>query len=98
MTYEKTAEHGPGLRLHLNENTSGCSPAVLAAIRAITPDEIAVYPDYGAATADCARWFGVPDSWVQLINGLDEGLHFAAQWARLRTNSVTSPAFEAIVV
>ena len=34
MTYTAAGRTG-GLRLHLNENTSGCSPAVLAALRAI---------------------------------------------------------------
>ena len=29
---------GEGLRLHLNENTGGCSPRVLEAIRRVRPD------------------------------------------------------------
>ena len=36
-----------GLRLHLNENTAGCSPRVLAALEALTGEDIAFYPDYG---------------------------------------------------
>jgi histidinol-phosphate aminotransferase len=71
------------LRLHLNENTAGCSPAVVAALRTIDRDAIAVYPDYRAITAECERWFGVAAGWVQLVNGLDEGLHAVAQAARL---------------
>jgi hypothetical protein len=40
-----------GLRLHLNENTAGCSPAVLAALRAIERTDTAFYPEYGPVTA-----------------------------------------------
>ena len=70
------------LRLHLNENTAGCSPAVLSALRSVTREDVACYPDYGDVTAACARWFRVPDNWVQLTNGLDEGLHLVAQYGR----------------
>jgi histidinol-phosphate aminotransferase len=72
------------LRLHLNENTAGCSPEVIAALRTIDRDAIAVYPDYRAITTECERWLGVSAGWVQLVNGLDEGLHAVAQAARLR--------------
>ena len=41
------------LRLHLNENTAGCSPAVLAALRTIERDDIALYPDYGPIIEAC---------------------------------------------
>ena len=65
---------GDGLRLHLNENTGGCSPRVLKAIHALTPEQIAAYPDYRAAVLACARHLGVDPDWVLLTNGLDEGL------------------------
>jgi histidinol-phosphate aminotransferase len=90
MTYPRPAPTTGALRLHMNENTAGCSPAVLAAIHAVTAGEAARYPDYGEATARCARWFGVPAEWVQLTNGLDEGLHVVAQSRR--------PTFDAIVI
>ena len=65
----------PGaLRLHLNENTGGCSPAVLEAVRRVTPQEMALYPDYSALLAECAAYFGVDASTIALLNGLDEGL------------------------
>jgi histidinol-phosphate aminotransferase len=91
------------LRLHLNENTAGCSPAVLAAIRAIAPDDIACYPDYTAVTRVVERWLGVDAGWVQLTNGLDEGIHVAAQSVAadgirrglaLRPAVIVEPAFE----
>ena len=37
---------GPGLRLHLNENTGGCSPKVVDAVRAFDARGLATYPDY----------------------------------------------------
>ncbi len=65
---------GPGLRLHLNENTSGCSPMVLDAIRSLTPEDIAAYPDYRSAVLACAAHLKVEPDWVLLTNGLDEGV------------------------
>ena len=65
---------GPGLRLHLNENTAGCSPKVLDAIRTLTAADVAAYPDYRSAVLACAAHFGVDPDWVMLMNGLDEGL------------------------
>jgi histidinol-phosphate aminotransferase len=96
VTYQRPNETRHALRLHLNENTAGCSPAVIAALRTISPETIAIYPDYGPIVEECERWFGVAPGWVQLVNGLDEGLHIAAQAARFREPLVTNP--EAIVV
>ncbi len=87
-----------GLRLHLNENTAGCSPAVLAALQGIGRTETAFYPDYGRITSLAEQWFGVAPGWVQLTNGLDEGLHVAAQAAARgvpgAVNVIVEPAFE----
>lgn len=102
MTYHRLPDRGPGLRLHLNENTAGCSPAVLAAIRALTREDMAFYPDYTEVTTECERWFDVPAGWVQLTNGLDEGLQIVAQrgsvpGVRGQTPSdaiIIEPAFE----
>ncbi|HEY6358553.1 MAG TPA: histidinol-phosphate transaminase, partial [Vicinamibacterales bacterium] len=72
------------LRLHLNEHTAGCSPAVLAAIRDIEREDVGRYPDYAPVTEACQRHFGVEAGWLALTNGLDEGLH-AAAYAVART-------------
>ncbi len=69
---------GPGLRLHLNENTGGCSPRVLDAIRRLTTTDISAYPEYTAVVLACARHFQVDPEWVLLTNGLDEGILMAA--------------------
>ena len=69
---------GDGLRLHLNENTGGCSPAVLDAIRQIRPADVSVYPSYRDAVLGCARHFDVDPDWILMTNGLDEGILMAA--------------------
>lgn len=69
---------GDGLRLHLNENTGGCSERVMEAIRALKATDIATYPDYRRDVAAAGRHFGVDPDWVVLTNGLDEGIFLAA--------------------
>jgi histidinol-phosphate aminotransferase len=104
MTYMPAPAIPGALRLHQNEHTAGCSPAVLAALHLVARQDVAVYPDYGPITAAVERWFGVPAGWAQLTNGLDEGLHVAALSARLSSTDadrargpvvlIVDPAFE----
>jgi histidinol-phosphate aminotransferase len=72
--YEPLPDIDAGRRLHLNENTDGCSPAVLSAIRRLTRKEISVYPAYARTTDRCAAALGVAADTVLLTNGLDEGI------------------------
>lgn len=65
---------GDGLRLHLNENTGGCSPRVVAAVRAFDAAGLASYPDYRAAVLETAASLGVDPDRLVLTNGLDEGI------------------------
>jgi histidinol-phosphate aminotransferase len=69
---------GAKLRLDFNENTVGCSPAVLRALSRITSEEMAIYPEYQAATKRLARWFGVRPEELHFTNGIDDGLHLIA--------------------
>ncbi|MPY91099.1 MAG: aminotransferase class I/II-fold pyridoxal phosphate-dependent enzyme [Luteitalea sp.] len=81
--YERIEVPRNGLRLHLNENTGGCSPRVLAAIGRLGPADLATYPDYGDVHTAVARFFGVDESRLLLTNGLDEGILAAAvAWLR----------------
>ena len=91
------------LRLHLNENTAGCSPAVLDAIRGLDALDVSTYPNAAAATTAAEKYFGVEPGWVHLTDGLDDGLRVVAEVARLRsapaggekpTAVVVDPAFE----
>lgn len=71
-------DFGPGLRLHLNENTGGCSPRVVEAVRAFDARGLATYPDYRAAVIETAAFLGVDPDWLVLTNGLDEGVLLAS--------------------
>jgi histidinol-phosphate aminotransferase len=101
IPYQKPAELYDGLRLHQNENTAGCSPRVMEALRALRPDQIGFYPPYEAAIEACARYLGAPAETVALVNGLDEGITGIAI-AYLRSSEgglvpeaiVPEPAFE----
>jgi len=94
--YERLPDPGDGLRLHLNENTAGCSPRVVEALRRLTPHDLAFYPDYTAVHRTTARFLGVEDERLLLVNGLDEGL-FAAAIACLQRDPL-GRASEAIIV
>ena len=73
--YQKPPELYDGLRLHQNENTGGCSPRVLEALRALRPDQIGFYPPYAAATDARARGISASTAdRIALTNGLDEGI------------------------
>ena len=88
----------PGaLRLHLNENTGGCSPAVLEAVGLVTAAEIAVYPDYADLLRECAAYLGADESTIALVNGLDEGL-LSAIVAAFRPDESAPGLPEGIVV
>lgn len=91
--YERIATPKAGLRLHLNENTAGCSPKVIAALQGLTRRQAAEYPDYDDAVSAASQRLRVSPDELLLTNGLDEGL-LAISIVTLRSNS--SP--EAIVV
>lgn len=74
MTYARPVDRMGALRLHLNENTGGCSPAVVDAIRQLSAEDIAYYPDYTLLSRECAAYLGVTEAQLVLTNGLDEGL------------------------
>ncbi len=63
------------LRLDFNENTIGCAPSVLRALRRLTREQIGIYPEYEAAVARLARFFRVRTSELLLTNGVDDALH-----------------------
>jgi histidinol-phosphate aminotransferase len=74
-TYEAPAEGRWGkIRLDFNENTTGCSKAALAALRRLSSQELAMYPEYQEPTQVLARYFGVRTSEILLTNGGDDAL------------------------
>jgi histidinol-phosphate aminotransferase len=93
--YEKVLTPSAGLRLHLNENTGGCSPKVIEALRGLQPTDISFYPGYDDVVAACATALRVAPERMVLTNGLDEGI-LAITIAALRERGPAVP--EAIVV
>jgi histidinol-phosphate aminotransferase len=101
MTYQRRPVTAHALRLHFNENTAGCSPAVHAAVRALSRETMAIYPDYAAITERLERWFGVEPGRVQITNGLDEGIQMVGQYGVCHLDSLggaSGKAPEVIIV
>jgi histidinol-phosphate aminotransferase len=92
---------GPGLRLHLNENTGGCSPKVVDAVRAFDARGLSIYPDYRAAVLETAAYLNVDPEWLVLTNGLDEGVLLTAVAYLAGTPEaeliIAAPAFDTYV-
>jgi len=64
-----------GLRLDFNESTIGCSPRVLARLRALDAELLATYPERESVEVQVARFLGLNPSQVLLTNGIDEAIH-----------------------
>ena len=98
-TIQGVPDLGPGLRLHLNENTGGCSQKVVAAVRAFDGAALATYPDFRDAVLETAAFLGVNPERIVLTNGLDEGI-LLVSIGYLADRSITpevlvaQPAFE----
>lgn len=63
-----------GLCLDLNENAIGCSPRVLARLRALTAEEVSRYPEREAGERLVANFLGIPPEQLLLANGMDDAL------------------------
>src|SRR5215831_8212155 len=84
-----------GLRLDFNENTDGCSPRVLARVRALTAEELARYPEREPVEALVARHLGLAAEQVLLTNGVDEAVHLLCETYLEASDEVivVTPAF-----
>ncbi len=70
-----TAGRAGKLRLDFNENTVGCSPSVVAALKQrLDPAGLTIYPEYGEAKQDIAKYFGVRPEQFVFTNGTDEAI------------------------
>ena len=63
-----------GLALDLNENASGCSPRVLARLRALTAEEVSRYPKREIGEQLVGKFLGITPEQVLLSNGMDDAL------------------------
>jgi histidinol-phosphate aminotransferase len=68
-----------GLRLDFNENASGCSPRVLAALARIEGDLLSKYPEREPVERFVAEFLGLQSGQVLLTNGVDEGIHLVCE-------------------
>ena len=89
--YLPPREGRTGLRLDFNENTLGCSPAVLAALRASSAEDLSRYPEYDAAERQITAAWGHSPATALLTNGVDDAI-----WLAVVT--FLDPGDEAIVV
>jgi histidinol-phosphate aminotransferase len=62
------------LRLDMNENTTGCSPRVLARLRGLDAKTLALYAAREPGEKLVADFLGVEPSELLLTNGADEGI------------------------
>lgn len=74
--YRPPVEGRGGLiRLDFNENTVGCAPEVVRALRrALNPSWLSRYPEYAESRETLARYFGVSREEMLLTNGTDEAI------------------------
>ena len=80
------------LRLDFNENLLGPSPKVMARLRVVDADDVALYPDETEARAAVARHFGLDGALESVLTaGVDEGI-------RLVCDAFVSRGDEVIVV
>ena len=64
------------LRLDFNENTVGCSPRVLRALKKqLSRESLSIYPEYTEARARFAPFLGLDPEQILFTNGTDEAIH-----------------------
>jgi len=83
------------LRLDFNENTVGCSAAVLETLKTLTADDLATYPEYSGILETVARHFGLDRDQLLLTNGIDDAIR-TIYWTYLNPGDVLvlpSPTF-----
>ncbi len=67
---------GGKLRLDFNENTVGCAPQVVRALRRLlNGDMLSRYPEYEEARRKLAKYFGVAPEEILLANGTDDAIN-----------------------
>lgn len=63
------------MRLDFNENTVGCAPEVVRALRrALSADRLSCYPEYEEGRRRLAKFFGVKPEELVLTNGTDDAI------------------------
>lgn len=68
-----------GMRLDFNENTAGPSPRVRERLAALTPDDLAKYPEREPVERCLAEFLSLRPEQVLLTNGVDEAIHLLCE-------------------
>lgn len=84
------------LRLDFNENTIGCSPKAIAAIKNICAEDLAAYPEYTAFKNKLAKFLEVNAKNLFLTNGADEAINLVFNTYLKRDDQliIPTPSFE----
>jgi len=67
------------LRLDFNENTIGPSPKVVEAVKNLTDEELAAYPEYSKFKKKLAKFLEIAESNLLLTNATDEAINVVMQ-------------------
>jgi len=89
--YHPPLANRTGLRLDFNESTVGCSPRVLARLRALDSELVARYPEREPVENEVAGFLGLEPAQVLLTNGVDEAID-------LLCSTYLNPGDEALIV
>lgn len=80
-----------GLRLDFNENSSGCSPRVLARLKQVDSELLNKYPEREPVERVAAEFLSLSPEQVLLTNGVDEAIHLVCE-------TYLEPGDDAIIV
>lgn len=80
-----------GLRLDFNENSSGCSPRVLARLQQLDAELLTKYPEREPVERVVAEFLSLAPEQLLLTNGVDEAIHLVCE-------TYIEPGDEAIIV
>jgi histidinol-phosphate aminotransferase len=83
---------GPYRRLDFNESTRGVPRAVLDALRTVTAEELARYPEYAELRRDLAKHLGLGVDQVLATNASDEGIRIVMDTVVEPGSTVVLPA------
>ncbi len=84
---------GGKLRLDFNENTVGCAPQVIRALRnKLDGDWLSRYPEYEEARETLARYFSVATDELLLANGTDDAIKMVCDTFVENDNELIVPA------
>ncbi len=73
--YHPPLANRSALRLDFNENTFAPSPKVLEKLRAVTAEDLTIYPERQHVELEVAAHFALAPDQVLLTNGVDEAIH-----------------------